>query len=83
MEGTGADAAAAVVAGREVQLGRCSALLLDDMDGAGLGWLAEAAGPAFFQIQPGHPLADDADIVEHGLYAVVRAAAHGDLELMG
>jgi hypothetical protein len=42
-----------------------------------------AAADAFFLIQNGNPLTDDADVVEVGLHAVVGAAANGDLEFVG
>ena len=51
-------------------------------DGAGLFDLADLAAAAFGEVVRRHALADDAEVVQIGLDAVVRAAADGDLELV-
>lgn len=51
-------------------------------DGAGFFDLADLAAAAFGEVVRRHALADDAEVVQIGLDAVVRAAADGDLELV-
>ena len=80
MEGAYLHAATAVVA----RLVVADELFLDKarrMDGAFLD--ARVAPAAHLGHGHGRPLADDADVVEVGLHAVVGAAAHRDLELVG
>ena len=80
MEGAYLHAATAVVA----RLVVADELFLDKarrMDGAFLD--ARIAPAAQLGHGHGHSLSDDADVVEVGLHAVVGAAAHRDLELVG
>ena len=53
------------------------------LDGAVLLHLTDLAAPALGVVHHGHPLAHDAQIVQVRLDAVVGAAAHGNLELVG
>ena len=81
IEGAGVDAAAAVVAdvGIDVDL---AVYHLCDLDGAGSFNLADLAALALSEVSHGNALADDGDIVQVGLDAVIGAAADSDLELM-
>ena len=82
LEGALADAAAAVVAGVRVD-DQARVRQLRRADGAVLLHRAGLAGAALLGFKGRHALADDAEVVQVRLYAVVRAAAQGDLELVG
>src|SRR5699024_5020011 len=81
-EGALALAAAAAVAGGGVDR-QDAVLKLRHLDRAGVLHLADLAAPALGEVEHRQTLADDAEVVEAGLDAVVRAAAHRDFELVG
>ena len=81
MERTSSDAASAVVAHLLVPV-KSALAQTACADGAGLFDLADLAAAAFGEVVRRHALADDAEVVQIGLDAVVRAAADGDLELV-
>lgn len=81
-EGALALAAATVVAGGGVDV-QGAVFQLGHMDGAVGLHLADLAAAALGGVDHGHTLAHDAQVVQIGLDAVVGAAAHRDLELVG
>ena len=56
---------------------------LGDLNGAGSLHLALLAALTFFSVHSRVPLTDDGQVVQFRLDAVVGAAAHGDLKLVG
>ena len=78
----GADAAAAVVADVPVNL-QHTVLQLGRAHGADLNHAAFLAAVALVLVQAGDALADNPQVVQVRLDAVIGAAAHGDFELVG
>ena len=81
MERTFSYAAAAVIAGAVIDRD-LSVDQLRHFDRAVILHLADLASAAFLQIDLRHSLADDAQVIQIRLHAVVGTAAHRDLELV-